>query len=78
MHIARSMLIFACYQVAAFLVGVMRGKFGEEESHPQPQASGGGNGASPREEHRNLHSPRVQVARRSVDQTYRMQATTHA
>ena len=72
------MLIFACcHQVAAFLVGVMRGKFGKEDSQPQ-QAVGGGNGASPREEHRNLRSTRVQVAGRSVDQTYWMQATKHA
>jgi hypothetical protein len=53
---------FLCCQVAAFLVGVMRGKFGEEESQPQPVA--GGNGASPRDEHRDLRSSRVQVARR--------------
>lgn len=55
-------------QVAAFLVGVMRGKFGEDEPQVQAQAQQGSaessNDASPEDEHGRRVSSRASTASR--------------
>ena len=68
-NVVRPRWISSFFQVAAFLVGVMRGKFADEEPQPQSQAqavgtSGEDNSASPKDDRSDRRSARVSLARR--------------